>query len=48
MLVNFHCHSSLSTDARSSMSDMARAACGAGIGVLCVTDFFTTLKEGIT
>lgn len=38
MLVNFHCHSSLSTDARSSMPDMARAACGAGIGVLCVTD----------
>lgn len=38
MLVNFHCHSTLSSDAHSSMPDMARAAQAAGLAVLCITD----------
>ncbi len=38
MLVNFHCHSLLSSDARSSMTEMTLAAKTAGIGVLCMTD----------
>lgn len=38
MLVNFHCHSTLSSDASSTMPEMARAARDAGIEVLCMTD----------
>ena len=38
MLVNFHCHSTLSFDARSSMPDMARTAQAQGLRVLCITD----------
>ena len=37
MLVNFHCHSTLSSDASSTMPEMARAARDAGIEVLCMT-----------
>lgn len=38
MLVNYHCHSILSSDGHASMADMARAARDAGIGLLCFTD----------
>lgn len=38
MLVNFHCHSTVSDDARDTMPDMARAAQKAGIQILCFTD----------
>ncbi len=38
MLVNYHCHSTLSEDARDTMPDMARAAQAAGLDILCFTD----------
>lgn len=42
-LIDYHCHSELSPDSSSLLLDNAKAAIGAGLSELCITDHFDLL-----
>ena len=47
-LADYHTHTRISPDARPSMTEMARAAIGAGLDEICFTDHMEPLDWGVT